>query len=163
MFAAMVEGNAAVLMWGGFGIITVMLLLWMFYMMTFRTDDWLRLVKADEEQQGQATATNRQGHEGRFDCGQVALEVEKVTPAGGASPAPPSFLRRWNMLLIFLTFILTTCFYGCLLCLACRRITTHLQGNAEAVKAVTEHVLLPVLGRKTEQKPAVQKTKVTLG
>ena len=57
------------------------------------------------------------------------------------------------MLLIFLTFILTTALYSCLLFLACRRVARHLQGNQEAVKAVTEHVLVPVLGRQIEQKP----------
>jgi fatty acid desaturase len=49
MFAAMVTGNAAVLMWWGVGIFTVLALLWMFYMMTFRPDDWHRLVQAEEE------------------------------------------------------------------------------------------------------------------
>jgi hypothetical protein len=57
------------------------------------------------------------------------------------------------MLLIFLTFILTTSLYGYLLFLACRRVARHLEGNQEAVKAVTEHVLMPVFGRKAEQKP----------
>ena len=66
------------------------------------------------------------------------------------------------MVLIFVTFILTTALYGCLLFLACRRVARHLQGNQEAVKAVTEHVLVPVLGRQIEQKPPVQKTKGTL-
>jgi len=66
------------------------------------------------------------------------------------------------MFLIFMTFILTTALYGCLLFLACRRVARHLQGNQDAVKAVTEHVLLPMLGRQAEQKPAVQKTKGTL-
>jgi hypothetical protein len=45
IFAAIVEGNAAVVVWVGMGIAV----LWMFYMMTFRTDDWLRLVKDEEE------------------------------------------------------------------------------------------------------------------
>lgn len=63
---------------------------------------------------------------------------------------------------IFLTFALTTALYGFLLWLAGRRVAKHLQGNAEAVKAVTEHVLLPILGRQGEQKLAVQKTKDTL-
>ncbi len=66
------------------------------------------------------------------------------------------------MFLIIATFGLTTGLYGFLLWLACRRVARHLQGNAEAVKAVTEHVLLPILGRQAEQKPAVQKTKATL-
>ncbi len=52
------------------------------------------------------------------------------------------------MLLIFLTFLLTTAGYGALLWWACRRISRHLRGNPEAVKAVTEHVLIPLLGRR---------------
>jgi hypothetical protein len=55
------------------------------------------------------------------------------------------------MLTIVLTFILTSCMYGCLLFLACRRVARHLQGNQEAVKAVTEHVLLPMFGRQAEE------------
>lgn len=51
------------------------------------------------------------------------------------------------MLLIILTFLLTTALYGFLLWWACRRISRHLQGNPEGVKAVTDHVLLPLLGR----------------
>lgn len=67
------------------------------------------------------------------------------------------------MFLIFLTFILTTGLYGFLLWLAFSRVAQHLKGNPEAVKAVMEHVLLPMLGRQAEQhKPAVQKTKGTL-
>ncbi len=45
LFAALVEGNAAVVIWCVMGIAV----LWMFYMMTFRTDDWLRLVKDEQE------------------------------------------------------------------------------------------------------------------
>jgi hypothetical protein len=54
------------------------------------------------------------------------------------------------MFLVFLTFLLTTAAYGILLWLACRRVSRHLQGNAEAVKAVTDHVLIPLLGRRAE-------------
>jgi len=54
------------------------------------------------------------------------------------------------MFLIFLTFLLTTAGYGALLWLACRRIMRHLKDNPEAVKAVTEHVLIPLLGRRPE-------------
>jgi hypothetical protein len=32
-----------------FTLIVVAVVLWMLYMITFRTDDWLRLVKADQE------------------------------------------------------------------------------------------------------------------
>jgi hypothetical protein len=54
------------------------------------------------------------------------------------------------MFLVFLTFLLTTAVYGALLWLAVRRISRHLQGNAEGVKAVTNHVLIPLLGRRPE-------------
>ncbi len=66
------------------------------------------------------------------------------------------------ILVIFVTFLLTTALYGTLAWLACRRVVGHLQGNPEAVKAVTDHVLLPMLGREAEQKPAGPKTKGTL-
>jgi len=36
---------------------------------------------------------------------------------------------------------------GTVFWLACRRITKHLQGRPDAVKAVTDHVLLPLLGK----------------
>ncbi len=55
------------------------------------------------------------------------------------------------MIPIVVTFILTTCLYGCLLFLACRRVATHLQGNQDAINAVTVHVLMPILGRKPEK------------
>jgi hypothetical protein len=50
------------------------------------------------------------------------------------------------LFLMFLTFAMTTAGYGLLLWLAYRRISRHLQGNATAVQAVTDHVLLPLLG-----------------
>jgi len=55
------------------------------------------------------------------------------------------------MFAIIVTFSLTTIVYASLMWLACRRVVHHLRGNPEAVKAVTEHVLLPMLGRKAEQ------------
>jgi hypothetical protein len=48
MFATVVavaHGNGNFVAWCIIGAI----LLWMFYMMTFRTDDWLRLVKDEQE------------------------------------------------------------------------------------------------------------------
>ena len=57
------------------------------------------------------------------------------------------------MILVGITFVLTTGVFVSLIWLACRRVVHHLRGNPEAVKAVTEHVLLPMLGRKPEQKP----------
>jgi hypothetical protein len=54
------------------------------------------------------------------------------------------------MLLIILTFLLTTALYRTLLYLACRRVLRSLPGNEEGIKAVTQFVLLPLLGRKPE-------------
>ena len=45
VLAALVEGNGAVVIW----IIMGIAVLWWFFMMTFRTDDWLRLLKDREE------------------------------------------------------------------------------------------------------------------
>jgi hypothetical protein len=48
------------------------------------------------------------------------------------------------MLETVVTFVVTTCVYGCLALLACRRVAKHLHGNPEAISAVTQHVLMPV-------------------
>jgi hypothetical protein len=55
------------------------------------------------------------------------------------------------MLEIVLTFIATTCFYLAIALFFCQRVVWHLQDNPEAVKAVTDHVLVPLLGRKPEE------------
>ena len=52
---------------------------------------------------------------------------------------------------VFLGFVLTTGVFGGLLWLGFRRVSRHLQGNAEAVKHVADHVLIPLLGRKPEE------------
>jgi hypothetical protein len=52
------------------------------------------------------------------------------------------------LLEISLTFLVTTVGYVLLLWLALRRVALHLQGNEAATKAVTEHVLVPILGRR---------------
>lgn len=44
-FASLSGGNENFAAWFVFGGV----LLWMLYMMTFRTDDWFRLVKEDRE------------------------------------------------------------------------------------------------------------------
>jgi hypothetical protein len=83
---------------------------------------------------------------------------EVVVGGGGRAEKMPKaslpfvIYRRFTMFLIFLTFILTTGLYGCLLFLACRRVARHLQGNLEAANAVTVHVFMPILGRQAEQK-----------
>jgi hypothetical protein len=71
------------------------------------------------------------------------------------------------MFSILATFVVTTAIYVVLVALVLRRVARHCQGNETATRAVTEHVLLPVLGRAPEQtaavqKPSVQKTKATL-
>jgi hypothetical protein len=54
------------------------------------------------------------------------------------------------LLCLFLGFLLATGLDGGVLWLAFRRVSRHLQGNPEAVKAVADHVLIPLLGRKPE-------------
>ena len=62
IFAALVEGNAAVALWVGIGIVC----LWMFYMMTFRTDDWLRLLKDREERKAKQRERTNKALKGAF-------------------------------------------------------------------------------------------------
>ncbi len=61
------------------------------------------------------------------------------------------------MLLIFVTFLLTTALYVVPAVWAIRRVSKHLQQNPNGVQAVTEHVLIPLLGRRrddeSEQEP----------
>ena len=54
------------------------------------------------------------------------------------------------------TFVLTTLLYAGLGVWGLMRVIRHLQTNRAAVQAVIEHVLMPLLGRKSEQ---VEKTK----
>lgn len=67
------------------------------------------------------------------------------------------------MLLILFTFLITTALYAVLLWLAVQRIVRHLKNNPEGVKAVTDHVLLPMLGKdqpgSEEAKPATAEVK----
>jgi hypothetical protein len=68
------------------------------------------------------------------------------------------------MVTILVTFVLTTALYGGLAVWGLRRLIRHLQSNNDGVKAVTEHVLLPMLGRSPEdvekKKPAVKDTRL---
>ncbi len=54
------------------------------------------------------------------------------------------------MFLMFLTFVLMLAGVGGLIWLGCQRVATHLRGKPEATKAVVEHVLMPLFGRKEE-------------
>ncbi len=83
VFAAMIEGDAAVLMWVGFFAFCALILGWMFYMMTCRTDDWLRLVEADKqwrkaEEERKAKQAERHGKIVRGTLGVGLKIAEKV-------------------------------------------------------------------------------------
>ena len=53
------------------------------------------------------------------------------------------------MIIVFVTFILlTTIGYGVLVWFCLRRVTAHLQDNPDATRAVVDHVLIPILGRR---------------
>lgn len=54
------------------------------------------------------------------------------------------------MLTMVITFVLVTAVYAGVLWFGFRRVAMHLRGNQEATKAVVEHVLIPLLGRKPE-------------
>jgi hypothetical protein len=62
IFAALVEGSAAVAVWVLMGIAV----LWWLYMMTFRTDDWLRLVKEEEERKAKRHERAKEIGKGAF-------------------------------------------------------------------------------------------------
>ena len=49
-----------------FVILCVVCFGWMFYMMTFRTDDWLRLVKDEEERKAKRHERAKEGLKGAF-------------------------------------------------------------------------------------------------
>ena len=61
-----------------------------------------------------------------------------------------------------LMFLLMIAAQGALAWLLWRRIAAYLQGNEEAVAALTKHLFMPLLGRKQEAKPEVKKVKATL-
>jgi hypothetical protein len=52
------------------------------------------------------------------------------------------------MFLMFLTFLVVMSGIGVLLWFGFHRIALHLRGNPEATRAVVEHVLIPLFGRK---------------
>lgn len=49
---------------------------------------------------------------------------------------------------IVITFLLTTALWIGLLAFALRRVVRHMQQNPDAVKALSEHVLVPLFGKK---------------
>lgn len=54
------------------------------------------------------------------------------------------------MFLMFLAFVVVMSGIGVLLWFGFHRIALHLRGNPEATRAVVEHVLIPLFGRKEE-------------
>jgi hypothetical protein len=56
-----------------------------------------------------------------------------------------------TLILMLLTFIATTGVYAGLLFLAFQRVARELQGRPEAMRAVTEYVLVPIFGKKQDE------------
>ena len=54
------------------------------------------------------------------------------------------------MFLMFLILVAFVATVGVLLWFGCQRVAVHLRGNPDATKAVVEHVLIPLFGRKPE-------------
>jgi len=55
------------------------------------------------------------------------------------------------ILTILVTFIITTALYVALGAWGTRRVVRHLMANRDAVQAVTEHVLMPLLGHTPQE------------
>lgn len=54
------------------------------------------------------------------------------------------------MFLMFLILVAFVATVGVLVWFGCQRVAVHLRGNPDATKAVVEHVLIPLFGRKPE-------------
>jgi len=52
---------------------------------------------------------------------------------------------------VIFTFLFTTGLFGGLAWWACRRITHHLREHLEGVAALTTHLFVPLLGRKSDE------------
>ncbi|QEL18779.1 hypothetical protein [Limnoglobus roseus] len=72
------------------------------------------------------------------------------------------------MFIFVFAFLVTTAFYGFLAWLGMKRLVRHMQGSDEALKAIVQHVLVPVFGEgiaaevaaRTEEKPEPPKKEV---
>ncbi len=53
-----------------------------------------------------------------------------------------------TLMILLVAFVLATALWGVLLWLAARRVLRHIRGDAEATRAVVEHVLMPLVGKK---------------
>ena len=63
------------MIWIGVGVMTVALIAWMLFMMTCRTDDWLRLVKDEDERK--ARRHERTKENGTIITGIVRAAMKK--------------------------------------------------------------------------------------
>jgi hypothetical protein len=49
---------------------------------------------------------------------------------------------------VLATFVMTSAMYAAVLVIALRRVARHLRDNAEATKQVSEHVFVPLFGKR---------------
>ena len=62
----------------GYGVIALLMIGWMFYMMTCRTDDWLRLVKDEEERKVRREKLKQKRDERIGNAAKGALSLAKM-------------------------------------------------------------------------------------
>jgi hypothetical protein len=69
---------------------------------------------------------------------------------GGVGNDAPAYSKEVSMFLMFLILVAFLATVGVLVWFGCQRVALHLRGNPDATKAVVEHVLIPLFGRKQE-------------
>jgi hypothetical protein len=69
---------------------------------------------------------------------------------GGVGNDAPAYSKEVSMFLMFLILVAFLATVGVLAWFGCQRVALHLRGNPDATKAVVEHVLIPLFGRKQE-------------
>jgi hypothetical protein len=75
-----------------------------------------------------------------------------MTLPAGLPPDPAFSNQKGSVMLGFcFGFLITTACYGALVYFGWKRVLVHLKGNAEASQAFTEHVLIPLFGRKESE------------
>jgi hypothetical protein len=62
----------------GFVIFSLLLIAWALFMMTFRTEDWGKLVKAEQERKAQAEELKRKRDERLGNAAKGAISLVKV-------------------------------------------------------------------------------------
>ena len=120
-------------------------------------EDWLTvLARANNQLRTLQQAAAARGHPRGKHPPSTEAGVDRSFRAGngklnglrGGTDSAPSF--GGFMMQIFLTWLLTTIVYGALIWFGVQRVVRHLKNNPDGVKAVTEHVLLPLLGKSAE-------------